>query len=166
MKTSRSVHGTAAFLAVLLAACASETSPPATDPAADEMALLTASDALVAAEMAGDTEGAVAHYDSDAVAQPAGMPMVQGVDGMRELYAEFFALPFEFASERADVHLSADGTMAWEYGTNTFTAEDGTTLSGKYLAVWEKVDGVWKVAAISFSEDAPPPPAPADTTTS
>jgi hypothetical protein len=74
-------------------------------------------------------------------------------------------LPFEFSSDRTDAYLSADGSMAWEYGTNTFTAEDGTTLTGKYMAVWEKVDGVWKVRAVSFSDDAPPPAAPADSTT-
>lgn len=154
MPSSRIARRAAPLVVLLLAGC-DAASNPVVDLAAEEAALIEASDALVAAEMARDTEGALAHYAGDAVAQPANMPAVQGTDALRALYAEFFALPFEFSATREGTRLAADASMAWEWGANHFTAEDGTVMHGKYIGVWEKVDGAWKVKAVAFSEDAP-----------
>ena len=52
--------------------------------------------------------------------------------------------------------VSASGDMAWQYGThvNELEGPDGRIKqAGKWLSVLKKVDGKWKTAAISISEN-------------
>ena len=75
-------------------------------------------------------------------------------------------------STTTDVEVAASGDLAVDHGVNniTFNTPQGEVKdTGKYLAVWKKVDGQWKLAAISINSDTPmpgaPPPPPAPTTT-
>jgi uncharacterized protein (TIGR02246 family) len=49
-----------------------------------------------------------------------------------------------------------DGT-AWEEGLFTVWAADGTALDhGKYIVIWQKVDGQWLMARDIMSSNRPP----------
>ena len=118
------------------------------------------SKAVVEAEQTGDYKEAVTFFAPDAVIQPANAPQFQGLDRLLELYETVLAQATEFEGTTAEIVPAASGDMAWEYGINRFVFEtpDGPMEAfGKYLLVWRKVSGEWLVAAISFSNDSPPP---------
>ena len=96
----------------------------------------------------GDFEGIAQLYTVDATAFPPGSPMVKGrasIGAMWKGLAEHVGNP-KLAT--LDVkRLSPDA--AREIGTFTLMTKDPTPkeISGKYLVVWEKVRGEWKLAA-------------------
>lgn len=149
-------------LVVALSACAPPPPPPP-DLAALEAEVRAASAALVAAETARDVEGALAHWAPDAILQASGMPQANGTEELRAAYGWLFsdeAGITEFQSTLTAVSLAASGDMAWEYGVNrmVLTTPGGPAVdAGKYMAVWVKRDGAWKVAAVAASSDAPAP---------
>jgi uncharacterized protein (TIGR02246 family) len=142
----------------LAAACAAG---PQVDPAAEAEAIRARSAGIVAAEAAQDAERSTSFYAPDAVAQPAGSPQIQGRDAIRELYGHFFSgMLKDFEGITTEIEVAASGDLAYEYGINrmVLNGPDGDLLDiGKYLAVWRKLDGVWYIAALSFSSDAPAP---------
>ena len=149
------------FLAPILAlqACA-----PAAEPGPTlediEAEVRVRSEALVAAEMAGEYQTAVTFFTPDVVVQAANVPQIQGRDPLLEVCETVLATTAEFEGTTTDIVPTASGELAYEYGINRFVFEtpDGPVEDlGKYLAVWKKIEGEWYVAAIAFSSDAPPP---------
>ena len=148
---------TVLIITASVGACAA----PQVDMAAELEAVRARSEGIVAAESAQDIDGALAYWAPDGVALPANAPLVEGHEGLRELYGQFFVPSLKsFGSTTTHTEVSASGDVAWEYGINrlVFTGPDGDIVDlGKYLATWRKIDGEWYVAVVSFSSDAPPP---------
>jgi len=120
----------------------------------------TRSRELVAAEVAQDTDAALAFWAEDAVAQPAGTPQVKGLDAIRALYDGFFSQIKHFESTPSHLEVSQGGDLAYEYGVNriVLSSPEGDLLDlGKYLVVWKKIEGEWFVTALSFTSDAGAP---------
>ena len=118
------------------------------------------SEAVVAAEMAGDYETAVTFFAPDAIIQVANAPQIQGRDALLELYEAILGTTLEFEGTTTDIVPAASGDLAYEYGINrmVFETPDGPVEDmGKYLLIWRKIDGEWFVAAIAVSSDVPPP---------
>ena len=96
----------------------------------------------------GDFDGIAQLYTVDATAFPPGSPMVKGraaIGAMWKGLAEHVSNP-KLAT--LDVkRLSPHATR--EIGTFSLMTKDSTPkeISGKYLVVWEKVRGEWKLAA-------------------
>jgi len=148
----------AGILIISLTAC--QTAGPAVDLDAELAAVKARSDGIIAAEMAMDTEAALAFFAPDAFAQPQAGPQIQGTEGLRQMYDQFFSQISALSLTATSYEVAASGDMAWEYGVNhiTFAGPEGEFVDvGKYLAVWRKMDGEWMVAAVAFSSDAPPP---------
>lgn len=148
----------AAAIACSFAACA----PPKVDLAAEEAAIRSRSEALAAAEAAKDREKALTFWLPDAVAHPAGAPQVQGRDAIDKLYRQFFdSIGMKsFSSRISGIVVAQSGDMAFDTGVNrmVFGTPGGDVIDiGKYLAVWKKSDGLWYLAALSFTSDAPAP---------
>jgi uncharacterized protein (TIGR02246 family) len=96
----------------------------------------------------GDFEGIAQLYTVDATAFPPGSPMVKGraaIGAMWKGLAEHVGNP-KLAT--LDVKRLSP-RAAREIGTFTLMTKDPTPkeISGKYLVVWEKVRGEWKLAA-------------------
>jgi uncharacterized protein (TIGR02246 family) len=96
----------------------------------------------------GDFEGIAQLYTVDATAFPPGSPMVKGraaIGAMWKGLAEQVSNP-KLAT--LDVKRLSP-RAAREIGTFTLMTKDPTPkeISGKYLVVWEKVRGEWKLAA-------------------
>jgi ketosteroid isomerase-like protein len=118
------------------------------------------SEAVIAAEMAGDYETAVTFFAPDAIIQMPNAPQIQGRDTLLELYEATLGTTLEFEGTTTDIVPAASGDLAYEYGINrmVFETPDGPVEDmGKYLVIWRKIDGEWFVAAIAVSSDAPPP---------
>lgn len=133
------------------------------DPSAGREEVRAARESLSNAQSGKDTDAAMAFYADDAIVQPPDAPQVEGAEAIRNGHDRIFTqMPVsELGSTTTAIHVSADGTLAWEYGVNRVVLDmpDGPyTDMGKYLAVWAEQDGSWKVVALAYSSDAPPPP--------
>jgi ketosteroid isomerase-like protein len=154
-------------LAVVLAGCATDTSP-AVDTAAEESAIRARSEAIVVAENGKQFTDAVAFYTDDAIVQSAGAPVAKGHAAIQKLYDDFAAMGFDGLSATiTDIEVAASGDLAYETGVNRITMRSPSgpvTDIGKYLVVWKKVGPDWKIAAIAVTSDSPPPGTPPQTT--
>lgn len=135
---------------------------PATDLNAEADLIRRRSQQLVEAEGRKELEAILPFYAEDAVNQPPGAPAVQGHQAIREFYMSFYReVPLvSFTSTVTALHVAQGGDLAYETGANHLVLDKGGTRVedvGKYLAVWRKINGEWRVAAVSFSSDRPTP---------
>ncbi|MEQ1500768.1 MAG: nuclear transport factor 2 family protein [Myxococcota bacterium] len=140
---------------------------PAVDVAAERAAVLAAEASWAEAVANHDVERVLAFFAPDGLSLPPDAPMVQGDGPRREYLTALFGEPeFDSGWETTRVDISAAGDMALSVGTTTHFAghaPDGSTLTerGKYVTVWVKVGGEWKVAADMWNSTAiGPAPAP------
>ena len=101
----------------------------------------------------GDFAGIAELYTADAVAFPPGSPMVRGkaaIGAMWKGMAEQVGNPNITALE---VKRLGPAT-AREIGTFSLTTKGSSPkeISGKYLVLWERVRGQWKLAADSWND--------------
>jgi ketosteroid isomerase-like protein len=85
---------------------------------------------------------------------PPNAPPVVGTEAIRAAWqsmAETEGLKLEW--EPTDVKVSSGGDMAYDYGRGTLTNPDGKASPVKYVVIWERHDGAWKVALDMFSPD-------------
>lgn len=104
----------------------------------------------------GDVETIVGLYAEDAWFLPAGSPPLQGHDAIRDWWEQTLADPpwQSLTFGPTEIGFGEGGDLAYDVGTSrtTIANEDGETVQeGKYLVVWEKVDGEWKVVADAFN---------------
>lgn len=140
-----------------------------TDAAAIEQTIRARAQEFGAAVAARDPAAIGALYTDDAIIQSPGEPPATGGASVQEDWTENFAnVPDATVDgETVTVMVAGSGELAVEDGRYTFsgTAPDGTAISeeGKYLTVWElQDDGTWKIAAESYSSNAPMDGADAD----
>jgi len=144
-------------LCVLACAPTAEVGPTLEDIEAEVKAR---SEAVAAAEEAGDYQTALTFFAPDVVVQMADAPQFHGLDPLLEVYETALAATVEFEGMTTDIVAAAGGDLAYEYGINRFvfeTPEGSLEVLGKYLSVWKKIEGDWFIVAIAASNDAPPP---------
>jgi uncharacterized protein (TIGR02246 family) len=126
---------------------------PAAVLAQDAKAGVTAgSQAWEAGWNAGDAAAIAALYAEDAVIMPPGSEMVKGREAIQAFWqAAIEAAPGETSTlETLEVH--SHGDMAVEIGTYANTGPGGEHVDhGKYVAVWMKIDGSWKLVRDIFN---------------
>ena len=145
---------------VLLAACG--TRGPIVDLTAEEQAIKQASIEFSDAETSGKADSALAFIWDNAVLQPPDGPQVDGREAIRAFYA-----PVKLSPPPADstpprsartIQISSSGDLATEWGPGAIvvTLPNGPLLVRfKFLIVWERRGGVWKVRFNSWSSTAP-----------
>lgn len=106
---------------------------------------------------AGDVEWIVARHAEDGRLMPPNAEAAVGREAIRQAWAgmattEGLALSWEPTEAR----VSSSGDMAYDIGTYTMTTPDGRTDTGKYVVVWVKQNGEWKIAADIFNSNRPP----------
>jgi uncharacterized protein (TIGR02246 family) len=143
---------------VLLAACQKAT---VTDLAADEKTLRDLSSGWAAAMEAKDVDKICPLFAADAVEMQANTPPVRGPEAICAWYRGWLLAPNVKGSFKTDgFDIAVSGDFAAEHGTYTFiTGQGDSTLqdTGKYLTVWKKVDGQWKVLYDMANTDLPLP---------
>ena len=104
---------------------------------------------------------AVTFYAPNAVEMASNTPIVKGQDAIQRWYQSWLLNPnnrLEFATDTVEVAEGRD--FAYERGTYRFhtKTESGEDVDvGKYLTVWKKIDGQWKVVADMANSDKPLP---------
>ena len=137
------------ILAVLLLAFGCSASPPSVDGTEAIMALEREwSDRF----QAKDVAWVAAHHWSDAQQFPPGAPAVVGGEAIRgawQTMVDTEGLSLKWEPSFAKV----SGDLAYDVGKGTHTSPDGVTRQVKYVVVWERRDGEWKIAADIFNFD-------------
>jgi uncharacterized protein (TIGR02246 family) len=113
----------------------------------------------VAAVAAKDAAKVAAFYAPDGRVMPPNGSAVQGTDAVTKFWQGLFGLPnLSLAFAPTEVVVAKSGDLASDIGAYTlaFDGDQGRIEdAGKYVVVWTKVKGQWKVAADMFSSDAP-----------
>jgi ketosteroid isomerase-like protein/quercetin dioxygenase-like cupin family protein len=115
------------------------------------------------AQSTGDADKFVSYYAPDAKFYAQGMPLIRGVDAIRETYGQLSSMPgFALKLTPAEADVSSSGDLGYVTGSFELTANDPAgkpaVEHGKYIATYKKqADGQWKVVRDIFNSDAPPP---------
>ncbi|MEE8474418.1 MAG: DUF4440 domain-containing protein [Myxococcota bacterium] len=99
---------------------------------------------------AKDVDWIVGLHWEDARQLPPGAPPVVGSEAIRAAWqamADTEGLTLKWEPTFAKV----SGDLAYDVGKGVLTTADGTATPVKYLVVWERRDGRWKIAVDMFS---------------
>ena len=111
----------------------------------DEQAIAEANAAWEAAFNAGDGAGMAALYTEDAMLLPPGGESVEGraaIEAFWQSAIEELGVQAALKTSELEIH----GDMATEVGSFVDTGADGAHVDhGKYVVLWKKVDGDWKL---------------------
>lgn len=112
--------------------------------------------AWVEAVARSDVETIVGFYAEDAWFLPAGSPPLHGHEAIRAWWQETLSDPpwQSLTFGPTEIVFGESGDLAYDVGTSRMTVagDDGETVQkGKYLVVWERIDGEWKVVADAFN---------------
>jgi ketosteroid isomerase-like protein len=161
---TRSAMGRTVFVLLLgsLASCAPapKTAEQNVDLAAEEAALRGMNHSFQAALTAKDSTALANFYADEARVMPPNEPRVEGRDAIRRKWGEFLTMPgfnLTFASDR--IVISESGDLAYDTGTYQTRMEiESKPVDdvGKYVTVFKKVGGEWKIVADMFNSDRAP----------
>lgn len=89
-------------------------------------------------------------------------PIATGHEAVKKLFSNFFSLPdLKIEWHPNDVSVARSGEMAYTTGAYKMTFKDGSGKliedHGKYVTIWKKVQGQWKVAYDIFNSDVAVP---------
>lgn len=104
--------------------------------------------------------GAIAEfYAKEGVIMPPNAELAQGREAIRKAWEGMLQLPeFSLQFGPSMIEIAEAGDMAYDIGTYKLSfkpAQSGIEDLGKYVVVWIKEDGDWKVAADIFNSDLP-----------
>ena len=140
------------IISVLSLACSLPASVP--DNAATEKAIRQATLDWAAAEASNNTDSAMAFLWEDATMQPPNAPEVHGHAAIRAGYESVRFVSVTVGP--TEVHASGDLAAIWGPLTVVIQGPAGPiTLDQKFVAVWQRRDGKWKVIQNSWSDNAP-----------
>jgi len=120
---------------------------PVSATAQDKATIQSLNDQFAKAFNTGDAAAVAAHYTEDAVVLPPGAEMVMGRNAI-------LAFLKSAADQVGDIKLTAvdvkplGNNAAQEIGTFSLRTKGAQSqqVTGKYVVVWEKVGGDWKLA--------------------
>jgi len=103
-------------------------------------------------------------YGADAVFLQPNQPIKSGPE-LKKAWDDLLKAPgLALSFTPTSINLSDDGSLAYDIGSYQFAIDDPKAGHiqdhGKYLVVWRRNEGDWRVVADSFSSDVPMPPPP------
>jgi ketosteroid isomerase-like protein len=101
---------------------------------------------------AKDIDWIIGHHWDDARQLPPGAPAVVGTEALRAAWQEM-ADTEGLSLEWEPIHAKASGDLAYDVGKGVLTTPDGVSRPVKYVVVWERRGGEWKIAVDMFSPD-------------
>jgi uncharacterized protein (TIGR02246 family) len=119
---------------------------------------ITASNSALSAAFAkGDAAAAAALYTSDAMVMPAGSDNVKGNAAIQKFWQG--ALSNGVGGVKfTTVEVFGRGSSATEVGEYELMDKAGKSIDhGKYIVIWRREDGKWKLHRDMFSTNVPPP---------
>lgn len=110
------------------------------------------SQAWEAAWNRGDADGVAALYLENAVVLPPGAEPMRGRAAIRAFWQAAIQSSAGSRSELTTDEVEDLGDVAVEIGSYVNTGPDGEHLDhGKYMVVWKRVDGRWRIARDIFN---------------
>lgn len=108
-----------------------------------------------------DATAVASLYTANAEAFPPNAAVIRGRAGIAKMWQGVFAAGIASADlKTTEVH--AQGPLAYEVGSYAMKLKDGTVADrGKYVVVWLKEDGKWKLHRDIWNTDLPAPSPPA-----
>jgi uncharacterized protein (TIGR02246 family) len=108
----------------------------------------------------GNAGAAAALYADDALLMPPNAPSARGVVAIKEALAREIAGAKKngvtLASGTVD-EVNVAGDMAWHTGTYVVKDKAGKAVdAGKFIEVWEKKNGKWRIVRDMWNADAAP----------
>jgi uncharacterized protein (TIGR02246 family) len=147
------------FAIAALAALVLATSAHAQPRNADEKAiydLVAKWNQMIAAK---DVDGVVNLYAADGSIMPTNAPAQKGHAALKGVWTGLLGAPgLKATLTPVEVTIAGSKDMAIEHGQYAITTagpSGPTTEKGKYIVVWKKVGGDWKVAYDIFNPDGP-----------
>ena len=139
----------AVVLFALVAICSTASAGSKADDVRDARAAIEAANAKFSEVFArGDAKALSAMYTSDAIAFPPDSEMIRG----NEAIGQYWKATRDGGVRSAvltTVDVGRSGDIAYEVGKVSLTIQpagkEPTTASAKYVVVWKKVDGSWKL---------------------
>lgn len=108
-----------------------------------------------------DVEGCVAYFAEDGAFMAPNAPAARGTSAIRMAWTQLLAMPdLSVSFGPTTVTVANSGDLAYEDGTWSlaFGTPDGRHEDhGKYIVVWRKRGGEWRVMADIFNSDVPLP---------
>jgi len=102
----------------------------------------------------GDVEAVAALYSDDARLLPPNAELAQGRPAVAAEFAAMVAAGLTIDLENVDAVVAGD--VGYKVGTYTLLAPGGVTVDrGKYIDVWRKVDGQWKITNDIWNSNLP-----------
>jgi uncharacterized protein (TIGR02246 family) len=106
-----------------------------------------------------DLEAIVGLFAEDGQIMPPNARSVSGREPIAEAWQGILDLPeLEFSFAPTAVKVAGSGDMAYVVGTYqlAYQGEEARVEdAGKYVDVWEKIDGEWKVVIETYNSDLP-----------
>ena len=112
---------------------------------------------FTSAHLTGDVATIDSMFSSDAKSYPPGTAAVSGLPALHAFTVEYIKAGLtEFREESTDFYGNAEYVV--DAGTYVVTYGPGhVTERGKYLNVWQHVNGNWKLKTNMWNTDAPAP---------
>jgi uncharacterized protein (TIGR02246 family) len=147
------------FLAATFVACVIIGAAPTARAAGDEHVIRDLEARWVKAVAAKDVAWIANLYAPDGRLMPPNAKAAVGRDAVRAAWTAMLGTPgFALTFAPAEVRVAKAGDMASDIGTWEQPGPDGKVGDqGKYVVVWKKLHGEWKVLADIFNSDRPSP---------
>ena len=147
----------AGLLAITLIGCVEKKESEAAQGAADQQAIQDTNAQWLRLIKDGNAAAVAQLYLPDGAIMPPGAPKAQGPKAIEKVWSGLIATPgFGLTFKADDITVSSAGDMALDRGTyrlETGSPSAPTQDVGKYVVVWRKIEGKWKVAADIFNSD-------------
>ena len=165
----KSIFSSLAIITLLITGCntASENKPTAAASSFNldsvKAAVVSSNQLFADAFIKGDSTLLIDRYASDACLFPADMPALCGQKAIATFYRGAYDQMGVRNVKLNTTQVYGEGDYVTEEGTyEIFAAENKFMDKGKFLVLWKKTDGGWKMYRDIFNSDNPPPsPAPA-----
>jgi ketosteroid isomerase-like protein len=116
-------------------------------------AIEAANKRFVEAFSKGDAARIAAMYAEGARVLPPNSPMVQGRQRIQELWQSFINTGAKLMLSTSDVE--AQGNVVHEVGTYELIFPDNKRDAGKYVVIWRRGKGDWKLAVDIWNSNLP-----------
>jgi len=149
---------------VLCAVISCAPAPARVDTAAAEQAIRQQVDSWNGYLAASNDSAIAAIYTDDAVLLPPAMPRVSGRVGIRQFFAQIWALKATLKLTPVSVRVASSGDWAVEEGNWSWRAPTPSgeqTDAGKYLVTWTRTADGWHAVQDIWNSDQAPPAVPA-----
>jgi len=144
---------------IILIGC---TRAPKVDTLAEANAIRNLEDQWTVALQKSDTDKIISFFNTDAVAMKPNTPISIGLQAIRKERESSFTdttmLYKTYSSKIDTIEVSASGDLAYVRGTDRITTKTPNGLvddMGKWVDIWKKINGEWKVVVNIWNSDMP-----------